>query len=247
MESPRVLVTGSSRGIGRAIALELAQNGWKVAVHYSQDDESARRTLAELGSAAAGMYKVQLSDKESATKLWSLATADGPVNALVNNAGIYRPVSFANATDSEFWANYEYTMAVNLDTPVRLMRLAVQTFKQQGSGKILNVASRVGFRGEANASPYSASKAALINFTRALAVELSGQNIRLFGIAPGWVETAMAREGMDNRLEQILRDIPLGRMATVDDCAKTAAFLLSPGAEYLSGNVIDINGASYFH
>ncbi len=136
---------------------------------------------------------------------------------------------------------------MNFETPLRLTRGVAKHFESQGGGKILNVASRVGFRGESGASLYSASKAALINLTRALAVELAPKNIGLFGIAPGWVDTAMARDGMDDRLPTILAGIPLGRMASPEDCAHASAFLLSEGAAYLSGVVIDINGASYFH
>ena len=112
---------------------------------------------------------------------------------------------------------------------------------------MLNVASRVGFKGEAGAALYAASKAALISLTRSLAVELAPKNIQLFGIAPGWVDTAMTRHGMDDRLSTILDTIPLGRMGTPEDCGATANFLLSEEAAYLSGVVSDINGASYFH
>ena len=120
-----------------------------------------------------------------------------------------------------------------------------QHFKENGGGKILNVVSRVAHRGEPEASCYSASKAALLNLTRSLAVETAQHNIQHFAIAPGWVETAMAREGMENRLTKILEDIPLGRVATPEDCAGAAAYLLSEEASYLSGVVIDVNGASY--
>ena len=94
---------------------------------------------------------------------------------------------------------------------------------------------------------YAASKAALINMTRSLGVEYAATNIRFFGIAPGWVDTSMSRDGMEDRLPQILETIPAGRMASPADCAQVASFLLSPGSEYLTGSVIDINGASYFH
>jgi 3-oxoacyl-[acyl-carrier protein] reductase len=110
---------------------------------------------------------------------------------------------------------------------------------------VLNIVSRVAHRGEAHASSYSSSKAALLNLTRALAVEMAPQNIQHFAIAPGWVETAMVRKDMDKRLPEILATIPLGRMATPEDCAGAAAYLLSDEASYLSGTVIDINGASY--
>jgi 3-oxoacyl-[acyl-carrier protein] reductase len=127
------------------------------------------------------------------------------------------------------------------------MYSAITSFQAQGGGKILNVASRVGFRGEANASMYAASKAAIINLTRSLAVEYANTGIELFGIAPGWVATSMSRDGMEDRLPEILSTIPMGRMASPEDCAVTASFLLSQKASYLSGVVIDINGASYFH
>ena len=243
----RVLVTGSSRGIGKEIALELAAEGWRVAVHYSHNDKEAKIVAQELGDSFAGLYQADLADPKQADSLWKAATISEPLHALVNNAGVYYPHRFNELSDDAFWTMYERTMAINFESPVRLMRRAAASFASAGGGKILNVASRVGFRGEAGASMYSASKAALINVTRALAVELAPQNIQLFGIAPGWVETAMAREGMGDRLPAILKDIPLGRMAKPEDCANVAAFLLSEKANYLSGVTIDINGASYFH
>ncbi len=203
--------------------------------------------LSELGGKASGCYRADLSDPKLASKLWHQALADGPIEALINNAGVYLQTRFCESSDDEFEATYRKTFAVNFESPLRLCRDAARYFTKQGSGKILNVASRVGFRGEPGASLYSASKAALINLTRSLAVELAPKNVQVFGIAPGWVETAMARQGMDERLPEILRDIPLNRMATPEDCAAAASFLLSDSAAYLSGVVIDINGASYFH
>ncbi len=247
MASRRVLVTGGSRGIGRAIALGLAADGWDVAIHYARDLESAEAVLHELGHRASGLYQADLEHASAAADLFSRADEDGALTAVVNNAGVYSPINWLEATDAQFEANFAKTMAVNFEAPLRICRVAGLTFANRGGGKILNVASRVGFRGEAGAALYSASKAALINLTRALAVELAPKNVRLFGIAPGWVETAMARDGMENRLPQILKDIPLGRMAKPEDCAAAATFLLSDKADYLSGVVIDINGASYFH
>lgn len=244
----RVLVTGSSRGIGRAIALELGRRGWDVALHYTKEADDAKSAAEELGERFTGVYQADLSMAGEAKRLWQAAIADRPLQAIVNNAGVYFPHSFTESSDEQFEDIYTKTFAINFDSPMRLCRLAAQTFLSQAEGgRILNVASRVGYRGEANAALYAASKSALINLTRSLAVELAPKNVRLFGIAPGWVETAMAREGMENRLPQILRDIPMGRMASPQDCAEAAAFLLSDGAEYLSGMFIDINGASYFH
>jgi 3-oxoacyl-[acyl-carrier protein] reductase len=247
MAEKRVLVTGSSRGIGRAIALRLAQDGWQVALHYGFDEAEAKHTASDLGRKLAGVYQADLSDPKNALSLWERASADGPVHGLVNNAGVYMPIDFAAAGDAAFNANYHRTFAVNFESPLALTRQAVKGLLKLGGGRILNVASRVGFRGEGGAALYAASKAALINLTRSLAVELAPKNILLFAIAPGWVETAMAREGMETRLEEILSTIPLNRMAKPEDCAAAASFLLSDEAAYLSGIAIDINGASYFH
>jgi len=245
MTDRRVLVTGASRGIGRAIAERLAEDGWQVAVHYVRDADSAAEVAHAID--AAGVYQCDLADPSRAPRLLEEVLRDGPLHAVVNNAGIYRPHSFTETTDAEFERIYSETFRVNFESPMRLCRAAAQHFASQGGGKILNVASRVGFRGEAGAALYAASKAALIVLTRSLAVELASKNVGLFGIAPGWVETAMAREGMQDRLPAILETIPLGRMATPEDCAAASAFLLSDEAAYLSGMFIDINGASYFH
>lgn len=246
MNGRRVLVTGSSRGIGRQIALKLGEEGWKVATHYVNQAEEAHKVETELDEAAHGCYRADLSEADGPNRLWQAALADGPIHALVNNAGIYVPQSFMAPTEA-FEATFAKTWAINFVAPVKLMRLAIEHFERTAPGSIVNVASRVGFRGEANASIYAASKAALINLTRSLAVELAPKQIGVFGIAPGWVDTAMSRNGMDERMPEILAGIPLGRMASPSDCAAVVAFLLSKDAAYLSGMVIDINGASYFH
>jgi 3-oxoacyl-[acyl-carrier protein] reductase len=243
----RALVTGSSKGIGRAIALRLGREGWNVAVHYGFDEADAMQTARELGSRGAGVYCADLSRPEGVPELFEAVLAEGSLDALVNNAGVYLPLDFAGSSHAVFCANLHRTMAVNFESPVLLTRHAVRHFLENGGGKVLNVASRVGFRGEAGAALYAASKAALINLTRSLAVEMAPRNVQLYGIAPGWVATAMAREGMEERREEILSGIPVGRVASPEDCAAAAAFLLSEDADYLSGVVIDINGASYFH
>jgi 3-oxoacyl-[acyl-carrier protein] reductase len=247
MQKKRVLVTGSSRGIGRAIALRLGTEGWSVALHYAGNEGEAFKTRNALGGQFAGLYQSDLADAARAPDLIEAALADGPLDALVNNAGVYHPLDFAGAADAAFEANFQRTFAINFEAPMRLTRAICRHFVQRGGGKILNVASRVGFRGEAGASAYAASKAAMINLTRSLAVELAPKGIQLFGLAPGWVDTAMARDGMQQRLDEIVATIPLGRMASPEDCAAASAFLLRDEAEYLSGITIDINGASYFH
>lgn len=247
MEGRTVLVTGSSRGIGRAVAKRLVAERAKVIVHFTQHEAEAIAVKKELGEGVVGLVRADLAQPGSARELWTRANAIAPVTDLVNNAGVYHPLNFLESSDAEFEANHERTMQINFSSPLELCRFAAKAFAEKGGGSIVNVASRVGFRGEAGAALYSASKAALINITRALAVELAPRHVRLFGIAPGWVETAMARDGMNDRLPQILKDIPAGRMASPEDCAQAVAFLLDPRSNYLTGVVIDINGASYFH
>ncbi len=246
MAHGRALVTGSSRGIGKAIALALAEDGWSVGLHHS-GGSPAGELQAAMGDRFGGLYEADLSDPKNAVSLIRDVLSDGALHALVNNAGVYLPLDFLGSGDAAFRANWHKTFAVNFESPLLILRTAAQSFATQGGGKIVNVASRVGFRGEGGAALYAASKAALINVTRSLAVELAPKNIQLFGLAPGWTDTAMARAGMHERLPEILGTIPLGRMASPEDCAHVCRFLLAPGSEYLSGVVIDVNGASYFH
>ncbi|MCU0316453.1 MAG: SDR family oxidoreductase [Fimbriimonadaceae bacterium] len=241
----RVLVTGSSRGIGRAIALRLAKDGWKVALHYIRDEDAAGKTKSELGDAWAGTYAADLAAIDQAKNLIPRVLNDGPLHALVNNAGVYITLDTLASGEEQFAAAYDQCYRVNFLSPAWLIKKATEHFANRGGGKVVNVASRVGHRGESGAACYSASKAALINLTRALAVEQAPQNIQHFAIAPGWVETAMAREGMGDKLPEILAGIPLGRMASPEDCAGAVNYLLRDEASYLSGIILDINGASY--
>jgi 3-oxoacyl-[acyl-carrier protein] reductase len=246
MSSQVALVTGSSRGIGAAIATQLVHEGWQVILHGSAPSECLNQLQTTLGTNCLGAITADLKSPQETSKLWTSAQSIAPINALVNNAGIYTPLPFH--ADQQAWlTNRQEMFRVNFEAPSELMYSAITSFQAQGGGKILNVASRVGFRGEANASMYAASKAAIINLTRSLAVEYANTGIELFGIAPGWVATSMSRDGMEDRLPEILSTIPMGRMASPEDCAVTASFLLSQKASYLSGVVIDINGASYFH
>jgi 3-oxoacyl-[acyl-carrier protein] reductase len=241
------LVTGSSRGIGRGIAEKLGKEGWDVAIHYSVREDEARSLETILGDRAGGVYGADLSHPGASAALFDAVLADGPIHALVNNAGIYLPQSFLDCSDEDFEENWVKTFTVNWEAPLRLSRLAAKHFVTHGGGKIVNISSRAGTRGESGAAQYAATKGALSNLTRSLAIELAPKNIGVFGVAPGWVETAMGREGMADRAQAILATIPLGRLASVADCAAVTNFLLSPDAAYLSGVVIDVNGASYLH
>jgi 3-oxoacyl-[acyl-carrier protein] reductase len=241
-----VLVTGSSRGIGAAIATQLADDGWQVILHCNSQYRDAQLLAERLENSCLGIVTADLMDEEATANLWTQARMMSTIDALVNNAGIYIQSPFS--ADHKEWKRVRNAMfRVNFEAASELTYFALKDFAMRGEGKVLNVASRVGFRGEADASMYAASKAAMINLTRSLAVEYAERGIQLFGLAPGWVDTSMARDGMDDRIKEILKTIPLGRMASPQDCATTASFLLSDKASYLSGVTVDINGASYFH
>lgn len=245
MNHPRVLVTGSSRGIGLAIALRLAKSGWQVALHGSKLSDDLQRTAEALGEHCAGVFAIPLADADDAEALWHAATSQGPLDALVNNAGIYRQHDFAATPEEEFNELAAAIMGTNFLAPMHLTRLASQHFLSQEHGRVVQVASRVGLKGEPGAALYAASKAALISLVKSLAVEHAAKGVRHFAIAPGWVDTAMAREGMEERLPSIIATIPYGRMGTPEDCAHAVNWLLSGEADYMTGLIIDINGASY--
>ncbi|MCW5947129.1 MAG: SDR family oxidoreductase [Fimbriimonadales bacterium] len=238
------LVTGASRGIGRAIALQLAKDGWVPLIHYRERKADAEEVASKSGGIAAP-FGADLSSGDVCKRLWDWAVSVGEISALVNNAGVYKPMAFDVQSDGEFEETWRLHYESNFLSTLRLTRYFVKSAAR--GARILNVCSRVGYRGEAGAAAYAASKAAQINLTRSLAVELAAKGIGVFGIAPGWVETAMTRPGMETRRAEIEAGIPLGRVASPEDCAAAAAFLLSDEAMYLSGVVLDVNGASYFH
>jgi len=249
MNEQVILVTGASRGIGRAVAVALAETGAAVGVHFHTNRKAAEETLNTLPhSAKHFLLQGDVGDPHVCRGLIEqVLSRAGRLNALVNNAGIYTPLPFSEP-DSERWeAEWRHMFQTNFFSAVHLSYWAVQAMRTQGSGKILHIASRSGFRGEAGYSHYAASKAAMINLTRSMAVELASDNIQTFCIAPGWVETDMSAEGLRAFGEKIRADIPLKRVASPEDVAYAARFLLSEEACYLSGTTLDVNGASYFH
>ena len=239
----RVLVTGSSRGIGRQIAIRLAADGWQPLIHYKSQIEEATK-VAELSGGIFCPRGFDLSKPEECDAVWDWASSIGEVSALVNNAGVYALSNFDHGFDS-LLADWDETYRTNFLSTLRLTKRFVDS--RETGGKILNVCSRVGFKGEAGAAAYAASKAAQISLVRSLSVELAPRQIGVFGIAPGWAEPALRREGMEAKRKEVEASIPLGRVATPEDCAAAVAFLMSDEAAYLSGVIIDVNGASYFH
>ncbi|HVC21920.1 MAG TPA: SDR family oxidoreductase [Candidatus Dormibacteraeota bacterium] len=242
-----VLVTGASRGIGKATALAFAKVGDRVVVNHRDSRAEADEVVRSLPGSGHTAIQADLAIPESAAALVeSTVAALGGLDVLVNNAGVSLPHDVA-VDDFETWrAAWDRTLAVNLSGPAFVTYWAVQQMLKQGGGRIINISSRGAFRGEPGQPAYAATKAGLNAFGQSLALALGGRGIAVMTIAPGWVETEMAIAEMERPGgQEVLKQSPLGRMARPDEIAAAAVFLASPEAEFSTGAVLDINGASY--
>ncbi|MFQ6022601.1 MAG: SDR family NAD(P)-dependent oxidoreductase [Acidiferrobacterales bacterium] len=242
-----VLVTGASRGIGRAVARLFAQQGARVAVHYNQDKRRAEQTLAELGGSGHVVLQANLMEADSARNLIDgVVQQMGGMDILVNNAGIFKEHPFADVSYEKWQEAWRETLAVNLLAPAHLLFCAAEHMCKTGGGKIVNISSRGAFRGEPDAPAYGASKAGLNALSQSMAKALAKHSIFVYAVAPGFVETDMAAhllEGPEG--DEIRNQSPLGRVAKPEEVARTVLFLASQCSEFLTGGIVDVNGASY--
>ena len=228
-----ILLTGASRGIGKAAADALTAAGHTV--------------IGTSTKGGNGLLAADFADPAAASACWTEALARaGRIDALVNNAGVYEGIA-EDAPEAEWQSSWARTMQVNLQAAADLCRLAVGHFKEQGGGRIVNVASRAGYRGD---SPqhwhYAASKAALIAVTKTIARGHAAEGIYAWGVAPGFTVTEMTEEYLASRGgEKILADIPLGRVASAAEVGETIRWLATEAPASTTGSVIDVNGASY--
>ena len=242
-----VLVTGGSRGIGKAIAKAFADLGANVVITYLSNDSAADETLNGLTGGPHLKIKADISSVQDTIHLVeSVVQRFGSLDILVNNAGVYirHPVKETNFDD---WQNaWKRTMDVNLTGPANLCFHAARQMIKQGGGKIINISSRGAFRGEPEYIAYGASKAGLNAMSQSLARELAPYNIYVGVIAPGFVETDMAKEFLDGPMgEEIRNQSPLKRAAKPEEIAHAVLMFAAEGAEYMTGSIIDVNGASY--
>ena len=246
-ERPATLVTGASRGIGRAIAEQLARRGCRVAVHYQRNRRAAEEVLASLPGTGHAAFVADMASPAEVERLWKdVALAFGPVGILVNNAGIYEEHPLAELDYAAWEAAWRRTLDVNLLGPACLCHCAARAMARAGRGRIVNISSRGAFRGEPTAPAYGASKAGLNALTQSLALALAAQGVYGFVVAPGWVETDMASDHLaGTRGAAVLAQHPLGRVASAQEVAEVAVFCALDAPPAMTGSVIDVNGASY--
>lgn len=238
----RAVVTGGSRGIGRAICLALAGEGAAVAVNYAGSAQAAQSTVEEclrLGAADAFAYQADVADEAQAAALVNEAvTRWGGVDILVNNAGITRDDLIMRLSREDFDA----VLDTNLKGAFHCVKAACRPMMKQRFGRIINLSSIVGIRGNAGQANYAASKAGLIGMSKSVAKELAGRGITVNCVAPGFIETDMTSVLPDGAKEKLLSEIPMARMGRSEDVAAAVVFLASEQAGYITGQVICVDG-----
>ena len=235
------LVTGAGRGIGKAIALELAAKGAFVIVNYNGSKEAAEQTVAEIKAAGgdAIAYQCSVSDYEACgAMITALIKEYAHIDILVNNAGITRDGLLMKMSEEDFDAVINTNLKGCFNTFCHMSRY----FLKQRAGKIINISSVSGILGNAGQANYSASKAGVIGLTKAVARELASRGINVNAVAPGFVETDMTDALSDSVKENLKSQIPLGKIGHPQDIAKAVAFLASPDANYITGQVLSVDG-----
>lgn len=243
LDGKSALVTGASRGIGRAIAIELAREGARVAINYQSSDEKAQAVVDEIGNlgGTAMLAKANLSEPGAAREMVkNVAEEFGGLDILVNNAGITRDRSLRKMTDEQ-WGE---VIATNLNGYFYCTSAAIPIMSDGKFGRIVNISSmngQVGAYGQAN---YSASKGGIIAFTRTAAVELAQSNVTVNTVAPGFTDTDMFAEVPEKIQDSIKQRIPMGRFGKPEEIAKAVVFLVADG-DYITGQQINVNGGAY--
>ena len=235
------LVTGASRGIGRAVALKLASEGAKVALNFAGNEAAANAVCEEIKSAGgqAILVKADVSDEAAVQQMvQTVAEAFGRIDILVYNAGITRDGLLARMKEED----WDAVLSTNLKGVFLTTKAATKLMMKQRAGRIVNMASVVGVTGNAGQANYSAAKAGVIGFTKTIAKELASRGITANAVAPGFIDTDMTSALSDKAKEAALSGIPLGRMGTPEDIAAAVLFLVSDQASYITGQVLNVDG-----
>lgn len=235
------IVTGGSRGIGRAIALELGKRGATVVINYNRSADSAQAVLEEIKAAGGDGFVIQadVSDEQQVDALFKTVTGEyGKVDILVNNAGTTRDNVIMMLKPEDF----DVVINTNLRSAWLCSKVASRAMMRKRTGRIINITSVVGISGNGGQTNYSASKAGMIGLTKSLAKEVATRGITVNAVAPGFIETAMTEDLSEDVKATALSHIPLGRMGQPEDVAKAVAFLASDDAEYITGQVLVVDG-----
>lgn len=242
-----VLITGSSRGIGRSTAQLFAERGARVAVHYHRNRDAAEETLNSLDGEGHIIVQGDIANAdEVAALVGDVVNRMGRIDVLVNNAAIYENHPLAEVSYEAWQASWRATIDTNVLGAANMCYCVGRHMIERGGGRIVNVSSRGAFRGEPTGPAYGASKAALNAMSQSLAKYLAPYNISVGVVAPGFVETEMARESLSGQSGvEIRAQSPFNRVARPEEVAYAVLFLASPGAEFMTGAIIDVNGASY--
>jgi 3-oxoacyl-[acyl-carrier protein] reductase len=237
------LVTGASRGIGRAIALALGQEGVLVVGTATSEAgaEAIQQALAEAGAEGRGVVMNVNDAAQIASALEAAQARYGEVSILVNNAGITRDNLLLRMKDEE-WNDI---IATNLTSVFRLSRSVVRAMMKARYGRIINITSVIGAMGNAGQANYAAAKAGVVGFTKSLAREIGSRGITANCVAPGFIETDMTRALSDEQRKAILDQVPLARLGRVEDVAHAVVFLASPSADYITGCTLHVNGGMH--
>ena len=235
------LVTGASRGIGRAVALRLARDGYFVGINYNGSEERALEVKAEIEASggSAMLLRCDVSDFDACGEMIKrFAEEAGSIDVLVNNAGITRDGLLVSMSSDDF----DRVININLKGAFNCTKFASKYMMKKRYGRIINISSVSGVMGNAGQANYSASKAGIIGLTKSVARELAGRNITANAIAPGFIDTDMTAVLGDNIKEKVTENIPMKRFGKPEDIAETAAFLADDNASYITGQVIAVDG-----
>lgn len=242
-----VLVTGASRGIGRACAQQFAEHGARVAIHYGHNESAARETLSLLPGQGHLIVQADIADAAQVKLLIEIVAREmGALDILVNNAGIFEAHPLPDVDYDQWLDTWQRIIHTNLIGSANATYWAAHYMMAHGGGRIVNISSRTVFRGKPEAPAYVASKAGMNAMSQSLAIALAPYGVYITIVAPGVVATDMATADLNSPAGDAIRaQSPMNRVATPEDVAYTALFLASEGAEYLTGTIVDVNGASY--